>query len=203
MPIRGRSSSTDQVFAALANPTRRDVLDLLREGARPVQDIAARFDMARPSVSEHLKVLRDAGLVNAARAAARVFRAGRAAGRPGALALTVRTVLACITQRPAQFLGQRGDIVTEADRTVITVEEFLPYPAARVWQALTDPDKLTVWFMPNDFKPVVGHTFHFHRTANCELHFSDRILCRVSRSVTNSCCPTPGPMPSMRASSNQ
>lgn len=67
MPIRGRSSSTDQVFAALANPTRRDVLDLLREGARPVQDIAARFDMARPSVSEHLKVLRDAGLVSEAR----------------------------------------------------------------------------------------------------------------------------------------
>jgi uncharacterized protein YndB with AHSA1/START domain len=69
--------------------------------------------------------------------------------------------------------------VNEADRTVITVDEFLPYPAARVWLALTDPDKLKVWFMPNDFKPVVGHTFHFHRTANCDLHFSDRILCRV------------------------
>ena len=67
MPIRGRSSTTDQVFAALANPTRRDVLHLLREGPRPVQDIAARFDMKRPSVSEHLKVLRDAGLISEAR----------------------------------------------------------------------------------------------------------------------------------------
>lgn len=91
--------------------------------------------------------------------------------------------------------------MTETDRTVITVDEFVPYPVARVWQALTDPDKLKVWFMPNDFKPVVGHTFHFHRTANCDLHFSDRILCSVLEIRDDSCCPTPGPMPNMRTSS--
>lgn len=52
------------VFSALANPTRRDVLRLLREkGPQPVQEIASYFAMRRPSVSEHLKVLRDAGLV--------------------------------------------------------------------------------------------------------------------------------------------
>jgi DNA-binding transcriptional ArsR family regulator len=67
MPQRVKSSPTDRVFAALANPTRRDVLDLLLDGPRPVQDIAERFDMARPSVSEHLKVLRDAGLVTETR----------------------------------------------------------------------------------------------------------------------------------------
>jgi DNA-binding transcriptional ArsR family regulator len=67
VPIRGRSSTTDAVFAALANPTRRDVLDLLRERPQPVGDIAAQFDMARPSVSEHLKVLRRAGLVTEVR----------------------------------------------------------------------------------------------------------------------------------------
>jgi DNA-binding transcriptional ArsR family regulator len=52
------------MFGALANPTRRDVLDLLLDGPRTVADIAAHFDMARPSVSEHLKVLRDSGLVS-------------------------------------------------------------------------------------------------------------------------------------------
>jgi DNA-binding transcriptional ArsR family regulator len=67
MPQRAKSSPADRVFAALANPTRRDVLDLLLDGPRPVQDIAERFDMARPSVSEHLKVLRDAGLVTETR----------------------------------------------------------------------------------------------------------------------------------------
>jgi DNA-binding transcriptional ArsR family regulator len=51
------------VFGALANPTRREVLDLLLKGPRPVADIADHFDMARPSVSEHLKVLRESGLV--------------------------------------------------------------------------------------------------------------------------------------------
>jgi DNA-binding transcriptional ArsR family regulator len=51
------------VFAALANPTRRELLRLLLDGPRPVQALAANFDMRRPSVSEHLKVLRDAGLV--------------------------------------------------------------------------------------------------------------------------------------------
>jgi DNA-binding transcriptional ArsR family regulator len=51
------------IFAALANPTRRDLLDLLRDGPMPVKDLADRFHLGRPAISEHLKVLRDAGLV--------------------------------------------------------------------------------------------------------------------------------------------
>ena len=55
----------DTVFAALSNPTRREILRLLRdEGRQPVQQLANHFDMQRPSVSEHLKVLRDVGLVS-------------------------------------------------------------------------------------------------------------------------------------------
>lgn len=63
MPQRAKANRTDTVFAALANPTRRDVLDMLLDGPRSVVALAERFDMARPSVSEHLKVLRDCGLV--------------------------------------------------------------------------------------------------------------------------------------------
>ncbi|HVQ95664.1 MAG TPA: metalloregulator ArsR/SmtB family transcription factor [Mycobacteriales bacterium] len=52
------------IFAALANPTRRELLTLLRDrGPQPVQQLADHFDMRRPSLSEHLKVLKDAGLV--------------------------------------------------------------------------------------------------------------------------------------------
>jgi DNA-binding transcriptional ArsR family regulator len=55
----------DTVFAALANPTRRELLRLLRdEGQQPVQQLANHFTMQRPSISEHLKVLRDVGLVS-------------------------------------------------------------------------------------------------------------------------------------------
>ncbi len=67
MPRQLRSSTRDDVFAALAHPTRRDVLDLLLACPQPVKEIAARFDMARPSLSEHLRVLLDAGLVTETR----------------------------------------------------------------------------------------------------------------------------------------
>jgi DNA-binding transcriptional ArsR family regulator len=63
------------VFAALANPTRRALLDLLRDRPRPVHELAEQFAMRRPSVSEHLRVLREAGLVaDERRGRQRVYR---------------------------------------------------------------------------------------------------------------------------------
>lgn len=50
-------------FAVLAEPVRRDILDLLREGERPVGDLVAELAMSQPAVSKHLRVLREAGLV--------------------------------------------------------------------------------------------------------------------------------------------
>ena len=46
-------------------------------------------------------------------------------------------------------------------RTAIHVDEFLPHPPDRVWRALTDPERLARWLMPNDFSPIVGHRFTF------------------------------------------
>jgi DNA-binding transcriptional ArsR family regulator len=53
----------DAVFRALADPTRRGILSLLRSGQQSVGDIAGNFRMSRPAVSKHLRVLRSAGLV--------------------------------------------------------------------------------------------------------------------------------------------
>jgi DNA-binding transcriptional ArsR family regulator len=50
-------------FAVLAEPTRREILDLLRDGERPVGDLVDELGMSQPAVSKHLRVLRDAGLV--------------------------------------------------------------------------------------------------------------------------------------------
>ena len=50
-------------FQALADPTRREIVALLARGERSAGDIFARFDMADPSVSRHLKVLRESGLI--------------------------------------------------------------------------------------------------------------------------------------------
>jgi uncharacterized protein YndB with AHSA1/START domain len=47
------------------------------------------------------------------------------------------------------------------DPRTIRVDEFLAHPPARVWRALTDPDLLARWLMPNDFRPAVGHAFTF------------------------------------------
>jgi DNA-binding transcriptional ArsR family regulator len=52
-------------FAVLAEPTRREILDLLRDGERPVGDLVDRLAISQPAVSKHLRVLRDAGFVEA------------------------------------------------------------------------------------------------------------------------------------------
>jgi DNA-binding transcriptional ArsR family regulator len=51
------------VFEVLAEPNRRRILDLLREKQRPVGDLVTQLGISQPAVSKHLRVLRDAGLV--------------------------------------------------------------------------------------------------------------------------------------------
>ena len=50
-------------FEVLADPTRRRILDLLRDGERSVGELVDRLTLSQPGVSKHLRVLRDAGLV--------------------------------------------------------------------------------------------------------------------------------------------
>jgi DNA-binding transcriptional ArsR family regulator len=54
---------SDAAFHALAEPHRRGILRLLRDHPRSVSEIAERFDITQQAVSQHLKVLKDAGLV--------------------------------------------------------------------------------------------------------------------------------------------
>jgi len=62
-------------FTVLADATRRRILDLLREEERPVGQLVELLDLSQPGVSKHLRVLRDAGLVEArADAQKRVYR---------------------------------------------------------------------------------------------------------------------------------
>ena len=59
------STHRDLVFRALGDPTRRAILDRLRHRERRVSDLCEPFDMSQPAISQHLKVLSDAGLVAA------------------------------------------------------------------------------------------------------------------------------------------
>jgi DNA-binding transcriptional ArsR family regulator len=57
-------ANANRVFAALTDPTRRSVFERLRHGPRAVGEIARGLPVSRPAVSQHLKVLKEAGLVD-------------------------------------------------------------------------------------------------------------------------------------------
>ena len=59
-----RAATTTDVFNAVAEPRRRQILDILAGGERSVSDLVAALDLAQPLVSKHLRVLREVGLVD-------------------------------------------------------------------------------------------------------------------------------------------
>src|ERR1700721_4027135 len=63
MRHRSVTYSSEATFQALADPTRRAVLDLLRRGSQPAGEIASAFPISRPAISKHLRLLRRAHLV--------------------------------------------------------------------------------------------------------------------------------------------
>ena len=65
--IKYKSGDLDATFGALADPTRRRILEEVAKGRRRVTDLAAPFAMSLPAVSRHLRVLEDAGLLERSR----------------------------------------------------------------------------------------------------------------------------------------
>jgi len=61
------TNQLDLVFGALAHPTRREILARLARGEATVGELAEPFDVSRPAISKHLRVLEEAGLVDRAR----------------------------------------------------------------------------------------------------------------------------------------
>jgi DNA-binding transcriptional ArsR family regulator len=59
-----RAPTTADAFNAVAEPRRRQILDVLSGGERPVNELVALLDLAQPQVSKHLRVLREVGLVD-------------------------------------------------------------------------------------------------------------------------------------------
>jgi uncharacterized protein YndB with AHSA1/START domain len=83
-----------------------------------------------------------------------------------------------------------------AGRQVLRVEELLPYPKGRVWRALTDPDLIARWLMPNDFRLEVGYRFAIDSdpirqcglggTGHCEvLAFDEGQMLRIAWAAAN------------------
>jgi DNA-binding transcriptional ArsR family regulator len=75
-----RAAATSDTFSAVAQSRRRDILDYLAPRERPVGDIVVELRLAQPSVSKHLKVLRDVGLVDVRKEGRQVFYRTKADG---------------------------------------------------------------------------------------------------------------------------
>ena len=78
-----RAATTSDAFNAVAEPRRRDILSFLADSERPVGEIVDALGLEQPSVSKHLKVLRDVGLVHARRDGRQIlYRTNAEAIRP-------------------------------------------------------------------------------------------------------------------------
>jgi DNA-binding transcriptional ArsR family regulator len=74
---RYEGSKVQQVLQAISEPRRREILRLVREGELAAGDIAAHFDVTRPAVSQHLTILKNAGLLRERREGTRRFYIAR------------------------------------------------------------------------------------------------------------------------------
>lgn len=63
-----RPTASTDIFNAIADPTRRALLDKLRDGEQPVKQLAEPFNMSLPAISQHLQILCEAGLVQVRKA---------------------------------------------------------------------------------------------------------------------------------------
>ena len=81
--LMARACTTSDAFNAIAEPRRREILNYLAMQERPVGEIVDALKMEQPSVSKHLRVLKDVGLVNARRDGRQIYyRTNAAAIRP-------------------------------------------------------------------------------------------------------------------------
>src|SRR6266508_6752873 len=147
-------------FEVVAEPTRRRILDLLRERSRPVGELVELFGLSQPLVSKHLRVLRDAGLVRVRQDAQRRWYELR----PEPLVevdawlepyrrLWADSLDALETApgRDARRSRAQGGAVNATlrsvdDRAVLRMERRLAHPPEKVWRALTDPAHLNQWY---------------------------------------------------------
>jgi DNA-binding transcriptional ArsR family regulator len=71
--VTNARARTESAFSAIADPTRRAILDLVRQRELSAGDIARRFPVSRPAIAKHVRVLRQAGLLRERRASTQRF----------------------------------------------------------------------------------------------------------------------------------
>jgi uncharacterized protein YndB with AHSA1/START domain/DNA-binding transcriptional ArsR family regulator len=143
-------------FEALAEPNRRRILDLLGTAERPVGELVGQLALSQPAVSKHLRILRDAGLVEVrSDAQRRLYRV-----RPEPLRALDDWLAPYRRMWEAGLddLERHLDTMRRTDSMYGTCEQLedgrwqlrftreLPHPPERVWRAITEPGHLAKWF---------------------------------------------------------
>ena len=140
-------------YAALAEPNRREILDLLRGGERSVNDLVGRLTLSQPGVSKHLKVLREAGLVDVRSQGKQRLYALRSEplAEVDAVARALPRVLVEPAGRPRTTTWRKpmidGTLETIDGRPALRFERRLAHSLERVWRAVTEPAELAQWFV--------------------------------------------------------
>jgi DNA-binding transcriptional ArsR family regulator/uncharacterized protein YndB with AHSA1/START domain len=129
-----------KVIAALASPVRRDIVALVWDRARPAGDIAAAFDLTKPTISQHLSVLRQAGLVTVAAAGtSRLYRA-----RPEALT-GLRAALTSADKWVNADGGPERALADAYTTPLVVAEVDVATDQATTFRAFIDPSIYSRW----------------------------------------------------------
>ena len=170
--------AVDRAFHALAEPTRRAIIDKLSRGPISVSELAEPFDMTLAAIVQHLQVLEESGMVRTEK----VGRVRTCRIEPSGLKIAA----AWLDERRATWerrfdrLGEMFAAEESAARkkephqdkeiamsreeivhSTFTIERTFPVPPARVFQAFADPSQKRRWYADEDRGPIDSHTSDF------------------------------------------
>ncbi|MFK3676854.1 metalloregulator ArsR/SmtB family transcription factor [Microbacterium sp. NPDC090218] len=154
-----RAATTSDVFNAIAEPRRRDILALLRTGERPVTELSESLGMTQPGASKHLRVLREVGLVRDRREGKQRVYALDAAGLRAVHEWTggfeqfwgeTFDRLDAYVQKLTQERRQEQRMDTTTDREIV-ISRVIDAPRELVFEAFTEVRHLSRWWGPAGF----------------------------------------------------
>ncbi|NNG39667.1 metalloregulator ArsR/SmtB family transcription factor [Flexivirga sp. ID2601S] len=143
------------VLAALGEPNRRRIVELLAKGPRTVGDIASTLDLRQPQVTKHLQTLAGAGLVDLHTLGRRRICALRR-GTFDEIA-SWATQLAMYDEDDHNLTRYR-EAIDSADASPVHLRRLVDATPERVWAAFTDPTLAALWWHPRHFTVA---SFHF------------------------------------------
>jgi len=155
------SESIGNVFQALADPTRRAVIQRLGAGKASTKELAQPFNMALPSFMQHLSVLENSGLIVSEKVGR--IRTWQIKQQQLAAAeswiVEQRALWEERTDRLTQYgedLAQKGKEMTETTSSDFIVSRIIKAPRSVVWKAWTMPEHLEKWWCPAAIKCKVA-----------------------------------------------